>query len=715
MTLPYQQLKENQQELVKAPLGGASFLEGPAGAGKTTAAVARLLTILESGVQGEQVLLLFPQRTLAEPYLEALSSPIASAGGVVSAVTVGGLARRLLDIFWPLVAEKAGFAKPESLPNFLTIETAQYYMAFLVRPMIEEHGLFDSLVIDRNRLYSQILDNLNKAALVGFPHGEIGDRLASSWVGEPAQLRIYQDAQTCASEFRKFCLQNNLLDFSLQLEIFSKLLWHDPIVRSYLENSYRHLIYDNIEEDSPVAHDLLLEWLPEFESALLIYDWQGGYRSFLGADAISGYGLKEACEQELIFEDSLVISPQVYALGDSLGRALRRDQDALEGSPLSLQTDDYVADPIAALEFTYQRFYPQMLDWVAERIAELVHDEGLPPGEIAILAPFMNDALRFSLSERLQSYDIPWRSHRPSRALRDEPAARCLVTLALLAHPEWGLHPQPSDVAYALMQSIDGLDLVRAQLLTQVVYRMRGDGFGLSSFDAIRTPMQERITYSFGERFEGLRLWLLRSSSMDPKLELDHFFSHIFGEVLSQPGFGFHADYDAGQVTANLIESVGKFRWVVGQTLTKYHRPLGQEYLVMLGEGVLAAQYLGGWRSAPHEAVLLAPAYTFLMSNRPVTVQFWLGAGGSGWSERLFQPLTHPYVLSRNWPGTRPWSDADELETSRHALFRLCIGLLRRCREKVFLGLSELGESGYEQRGPLLQAFQRVLRERESS
>ena len=35
------------------------------------------------------------------------------------------------------------------------------------------------------------------------------------------------------------------------------------------------------------------------------------------------------------------------------------------------------------------------------------------------------------------------------------------------------------------------------------------------------------------------------------------------------------------------------------------------------------------------------------MMNRPVTVQFWLDVGSSGWYERLDQPLTHPQVLSR--------------------------------------------------------------------
>ena len=97
------------------------------------------------------------------------------------------------------------------------------------------------------------------------------------------------------------------------------------------------------------------------------------------------------------------------------------------------------------------------------------------------------------------------------------------------------------------------------------------------------------------------------------------------------------------------------------------------------------------------------------MMNRPARVQFWLDIGSSGWHERLSQPVTHPYVLSRGWPPGRVWSDADEVEASRDSLARLVSGLLHRCRERVYLGLCELGESGFEQRGELLRAFQKVL------
>ena len=157
------------------------------------------------------------------PYDRALRQPESVPGGIPSVLTVGGLAQRMVDLFWPLVAEAAGFAHPDAPPVFLTLETAQYYMAHLVRPLLDEQAFAASGRVDRperNRLYSQILDNLNKAAVVGFPHTEIGERLKAAWVGEPGQVRVYDDAQTCANLFRQYCLEHNLLDFSLQIEVF---------------------------------------------------------------------------------------------------------------------------------------------------------------------------------------------------------------------------------------------------------------------------------------------------------------------------------------------------------------------------------------------------------------------------------------------------------------------------------------------------------------
>jgi hypothetical protein len=85
----------------------------------------------------------------------------------------------------------------------------------LVKPLLDE-GFFDSVTIQRNRIYSQIIDNLNKAAVVGFSYTQIGERLKSAWSGETGQTRVYDDAQACATRFREYCLSHNLLDFSFK-------------------------------------------------------------------------------------------------------------------------------------------------------------------------------------------------------------------------------------------------------------------------------------------------------------------------------------------------------------------------------------------------------------------------------------------------------------------------------------------------------------------
>jgi len=671
------------------------------GTGKTTAAVERMRYLLMQGVPGESILMLAAQRTVQEPYLDLLYSPERTAGGEVTSATMGGgLARRICDLFWPIAAESAGFAHPEQPPVFLSLETSQYYMAHIVRPLLDE-GYFESVTMDRNRLYSQILDNLNKAAIVGFHYTEIASRLDSAYFGDPAQRRVYQDAQDCATRFREYCLQNNLLDFSLQLEIFSNILWPLDIVRDYLTRTYRHLIYDNIEEDSPRAHDIVRAWLPEFQSALLVYDEGGGYRHFLGSDPLTGHALNELCEEQIVLSESFVMSENIANLASSLGRIILPDASVSVPEPVEGEGVGIIAS----------RFYPDLLDAVVAETKLLIEGAGISPVDIVILSPFLSDALRFSVMNRLEAAGIPTRSHRPSRSLRDEPASQALLTLAALAHPEWNIHPPRFDVAYALMQSIEGLDLVRAQLLAEIVYGPRE--LRLSTFDGIDPDVQARITFLVGNRYTTLRDWLLAYREGE-ELPFDHFLRRLFGEVLSQPGFGFHSDFDSVRVASSLVDSVRNFRQSLESTYlyqgdgTRFPY-LGKEYIQMLQDGVIAASYLEGWWTQNKDAVLVAPAHTFLMMNRPVTVQFWLDVGSSGWHQRLAQPLTHPHVLTREWEPGRIWTDADEVETSRQAMARVVSGLLHRCRERVYLCLAELGESGFEQRGDLLRAFQRVL------
>ena len=706
-----------------------TFLSGPAGSGKTTRGVERLLILLKEGVPPHHILVLTPQRTLGGPYETALQQAGATLTGQVDVITMDSLALRTINLAWPRIARQAGFGHPNRPPLFLTIETAQYYMTEVIEPFLQQ-GYFDpnvvSVTITLPRLMSQLLDNLEKAAMIGLPYTKVGERLKFALGQEISSRVAFDHAQECANAFRDFCLRHNLLDFSLRVEVFRDFIWANPQLQNMLTGRYRHLIADNLEEQSPFVHHILEDWLLKTESALLIYDQEAGYRLFLGANWRTAEALQDQSERPEILTDSYTATPVILELGRQIGLSLgiapadRADEDGPGG-----ETPAEPVDPRLAFTFQQTRFHPQMLTWAIDQIEQLI-EAGASPNEIVVLAPFVSDALRFSFLNEMERRKLPARSHRPSRMLKEEPAAVTMLTLARLIYPHWNLLPDRFDVMQALVLTIQGLDLVRARLLVDVLYRpFDQEGGPLYPFDQIAGEARERITYQLGQRFDQLRNWLLTEQQAGPA-PLDHTFSRLFGELLSQPGFGFHQSQEAGEVAANLIESVKKFRRVAGRVPIAWSKGesrfgeveeilpgvdyLNRAYIRLIEQGVVAALYTRSWEPAPNEAVLIAPAYTYLTSNRPVDYQIWLDAGSNGWWERIAQPLTHPYVLASDWEADRLWLDEDEVKNQVDRLHRLILGLTRRCRKHIFIANSEISEQGYEQRGRLLLALQQTLR-----
>ncbi len=685
-----------QQTLVRDyPFENKTFLRGEAGTGKTTTAVSRLEKMLFEGIFAESILVLVPQRPLALPYFRAISNPALPPGGKVSILTIGGLARRMDELFWPLICESAGFTHPEIAPQFLTVETTQYFLSLIVDPL-REHGFFDGIAIEPLRLYSQILDNLNKTAVVGFPLEEIAVRLRSAWNGNQADARFFDQAQECAIQFRQYCLEHSLLDFSLQLEVFTQTLWREKTFQVYVHDRYHHLIYDNVEEDYPTAHDIVREWVADLKSTLLIMDESAGYRSFLGADPFSAASLADLTGKTFRLTDPIQSPESLQSFRVHLADNIRLEAPNPAEEPVKL----------IDIDLCYSRFFPQMLDAVVHAIENRIQN-GAKPGEIVVLSPFVSDSLRFSLQTRLEKRGILLTTHRPSRELRNEQAVRCLFTLAKLAYPQWKIKVSPLDFRAALMTAIVGLDLIRADLLANTVLSHKPDTEPLNAFSSLKPDMAERITFQMGEKYETLRTWV-SSTRQTISQDLPEFFSRCFGELLSQKGFGFHLSYDMADATERLIESAREFGRVIQPTILQ--ETAGAQFLELLEKGITGAQYLPSWQEERLDAVLLSPAFTFLMRNQPCVHQFWLDPGNTGWWERLNQPLTHPVVLSRNWPPQAKWTDAEELNHNQNSLISHTSGLLNRCTGSLEIFLVQIDEQGNEPRGPLLQTINRFLR-----
>ena len=709
-THPPVRLTALQQQVVSYPREGGNrlFISGLPGTGKSTALMARLGALLREGRRPYEILVLVPQRAHIERYERMLAELDAPTRGGVDMLTFYSFSQRAVGLFWPLLAGPAGFAHPDREPIFLTFETAQYVMWRIVEPLMAQEGYFSDLAIRRERLLAQLVDNLNRAALAGFDHTDIYRRLRGAWTGSPDHANGYWQAQDCAIRFREYCLEHNLLDFSLVTEVFHRHLMSHETYRRYFRARYRHLLVDNLEENVPVAHELIAWAMEGCHSSVLARDEGGGYRVFLGVDAQGADELGEMCDDRLDYDELLEPSADALAFADELRRSLH-----LGGPPAATGGRAYRA----VAEQGAERYWIGMANWVAEQAADLVH-QGTPAARIAIIAPYVSEVMRFVIEEALRRQDIPLRLLRPSMPLREDPVIRGLLTLVLLGHPEWEVSIQGEeyllpveDVAHALHLAIADLDPIRARHLAGAAVTPGRRALNDLSGSAVSGPsprelgrLWESVGYQVRQRYETLRVWLETYQHGEPE-PVDLFLSRLFADLLSRPGFGFYNDVEKARPYGRLVESAYKFRRAIERDGGLSVTDVACDYVQFILGGIASAQYLLDWPDPERdEGILLAPVHAYLTRDVRSDHQFWIDVGSDGWWNRPNQPLTHPYVLSRRWPVGQPWRDIEEEQVRRESLGRVIQGLAARCRGNIYLAYSELGIDGNEQGGRLQRA-----------
>jgi len=684
----------SQKKIAKTALINNVFLSGYSDCGKTTTGKVFISELLNKNVPGNKILLLVAQRSLGVTYLDFLDSLNNYNGTLPAVQTISGLSQKIIKLFWPIIAPHFGFSEISQSPIFLNIEASQYFMAKVCEPFFEKN-YFSTIKSEKPRILSQILDNLNKASVIGFSFTDIGPKLKNAWNKDVKHLAAYDEAQECAIAFREYCLKNNLLDFSLQMEVFFKSIQESFLIKEYLFNSYDYCLYDNCEEDTPLAHDLMLEWLPKFKGSLIIYDENAGYRSFLGADPISALRLKESCANTFELNTPYNSTVEIQNLISLFQKAIHRQT-----------LPDPKKNALSPLTFQHHKFYPDMIEGVIDQISSLVNN-GVEPGNITILSPFVSNSMRFQIQQRLSERKISLISHRPSRSLQEETITHGLITWVKIAYPEWKLPVSIYQFRTALNHTLGNMDPIRADVLARMVVS-KSNSMSIRPIDDMRPETMERISLQASIQYKQIYSWL--QNYQNNKSEMDVFLGRFFGEVISQPGFGFHNNFEAAEITGKLIESMQNFRKNTANHFNQTDSHWALDYITMLENGLISALYLQNWDLPPMDSVFLAPAHTFLMQNRSVKYQFWLDIGNMGWWQRLMQPLTQPYVLSRNWREGAKWTDIHEYENNQLNMEKVISGLLRRCSVQISLHTAGYNESGDEQAGPLLKATQKLLR-----
>ena len=665
---------------------GASFLLGMAGTGKTTAVHHRLCHLLAQGEPAYAILTIVAEPDRAQGFVRAVQQTEPGPYGDLIVTTYNKLALEMVNLFWPLVARPGGFARPYQPPTFLTYDLAQLLMWHIITPMFNA-GAFADLRLRPQQIVSQLLDTLNRAALNSLTLDEAILRQKVTWAGEPERLVHLEEAAEAARQFRQTCLEQSLLDLSLAVELFDTQLVHHAEFHRYFSERFRHLIVDNVEEQTPAGQNFVAALMNKIVSTAVVYDTGGGYKRFLAADPDGGKRFATLCRHVFRFEESFVTNTPLIHLANLT-------QNHLEHT--SLPTAEASNAVWGVIGGRYRR---EMVVRLAEFLAELIQTRSIAPGDIAIIAPYLDGALRYMLTQAFQSAGLPYRFLRRRSTPRDEPRVRAWLTWLALAHPDWAWRPTSYDTAEALTLSVAGLDPARAALLVEWLYRPETPE--LRPLDTLPDRIRERVGGNMAGLVEELRLWL---ANYDANAPIAQFLYDLF-QLLSQNRFHPEPDVAGAAVCHWLMQQATRLGQAAVALDLKTPAAVGRAFIDGINQGLVTANPPDLGEPPDPDGLTISTIYGYLLAGEPVRAQVWLETAATGWWDIPNQPLSNAFVLAQSYDGERPWTAADDGLIRNQLLSHITRGLTARCSGGVILASSDLDRRGRRQDGPLWRAL----------
>lgn len=695
------QLNSEQLAVVNLDPAPRIYLSGIAGSGKTTVLEERFSSLLEAGEPADSILVLVADSAHRERFQEIADQSTQPALLDLTIKTFFGFARDAVEFYWPVVAKSAGFHNLFRPPLVLTYDMAQTMMWQIIDPMLKD-GYFADLRLRPQQIVSQLLDNMVRAAFNGLTVHDAIEKQLVAWGTDPEHRKQLKDAENAALKFRKRCFTHNLIDTALTIDIFNRFILQNPELFESMTERYRHLLVDNVEEQTPIGINFVAQLLGEVETAIIAQDEGGGYKRFLSASPQLASELDTVADTAVRFTQNFHEADSVYQIAHRVNHYL------LGSEPMG--DEGSIQDSV--LGYINTRYRRQLLADIGPALADLMADQELEPADIAIILPYLDGALRFKLIQSLEQAGIPHQISRRRESPREVPQVRAWLTWLLIAN-DWQspdnvnerIKPVKHDVAEALYLSIEGLDPVRANMLADWLYAP-ATGRLLDPSELTQHQI-DRVGEHHLEAFTLLSHWLDEHGNRgESTLQPDFFLHSLFSDLLSRPPF-----YDAieteklAAVCDWLIQIATRFRQAGDRVIENSAESVGLALIRGIYSGLVTSNPPAVGSPPDPNGVFISTIQTYLLEERPVAVQVWLETSATGWWDLPRQPLSNGFVLDPRWSINQTWTLEDDARIRNEQLSRIMTGLCSRCSHGVLLATSDLDRRGARQDGPLFQAL----------
>lgn len=374
-----------EQRRVATELNGPMCVLAGAGTGKTRATTHRIAYGIATGRYVPQRILALSFTTRAADEMRVRLQALGAVG--VQARTFHSAALRQLQYFWPqavggtpptIIGHKAQLISEAANRLRLTTDRA------LIRDIASE--------IEWAKVNMFTPDTLMPALSQRILPGEL----------TPQNLcRIFRGYESLKDE-------RNLIDFEDVLLLTVGILEEDEQVAATVRAQYRHFVVDEYQDVSPLQQRLLDAWLGGRDELCVVGDASQTIYSFTGAT--SKHLLNFTRKYEHAHHVKLIrdyrSTHQVVELANTLLQTRKPAKDCTPGlwaAPLQLQSQR--GSGPAAEFFEYADDVEEAIG-IAEDIHDLIHRDGVPPAEIAVL--FRTNGQSAAIEQALTDVGVPY-------------------------------------------------------------------------------------------------------------------------------------------------------------------------------------------------------------------------------------------------------------------------------------------------------------------
>lgn len=343
------------------------LIDGSITSKKTEILIEKYSELINNGVKASEILVIVQNSTLKNSFIDS----------VFKKIRVGCLEKLQIHSFfslvyntvsdnWAFLEDRNIFDNPVILPNLAGLEVSQFILKDILNEVkFRGYNSRMSLLHQIFRRYSLIVQN-------NLTQSEINKR------AEILKEGFSEDANLVIKKFLKKTLELRDFDYLRQCLMFNFIYKNTD----YFKN-IKYLIVDDADECTPICIDFIEYLSKQLKDVYIAIDPLGSSRcGYLSADKNNFEKLKS------IFKNFQIIKLD----GANSKDALKLYKNACY--------DEY--NILNRFEYDSYSKRSNMADAALNKIAELVKNK-VPPCEISVISPVIDDMLKFTLRENLKS------------------------------------------------------------------------------------------------------------------------------------------------------------------------------------------------------------------------------------------------------------------------------------------------------------------------